>query len=148
MKSVFDPADNADFVGRIDKLSPASPALWGKMNVAQMLAHCQMPIKVGCGELTIRGGLIGLLFGRMAKKKLVNEEPFEHNLPTFKEAKIKETEGFEIEKEKLKKLVQRFAQGPETITLKKHPFFGPLTKQEWDVLQSKHLDHHLRQFGV
>lgn len=148
MKSVFDPVDNAEFVGRIDKLSPASPALWGKMNVAQMLAHCQMPIKIGCGELTINGGLIGLLFGRMAKKKLVNDEPFEHNLPTFKEAKIKETEGFEIEKEKLKKLVHRFAQGPETITLQKHPFFGPLTKQEWDVLQSKHLDHHLRQFGV
>jgi Protein of unknown function (DUF1569) len=34
------------------------------------------------------------------------------------------------------------------ITQHPHPFFGELTPEEWDILQSKHLDHHLRQFGV
>jgi hypothetical protein len=29
-----------------------------------------------------------------------------------------------------------------------HPKFGPLTAQEWGKLGYKHLDHHLRQFGV
>jgi hypothetical protein len=33
------------------------------------------------------------------------------------------------------------AQGPE------HPFFGPLTNEEWNALQWKHIDHHLKQFG-
>ncbi len=29
-----------------------------------------------------------------------------------------------------------------------HPFFGNLNSEEWDTLNWKHLDHHLRQFGV
>ncbi len=29
-----------------------------------------------------------------------------------------------------------------------HPTFGPLTKSEWGQLGWKHIDHHLRQFGV
>ena len=45
-------------------------------------------------------------------------------------------------------LVRAFhARGPEKLA-KEHPFFGPLTSAEWDRLQWKHLDHHLRQFGA
>jgi hypothetical protein len=30
----------------------------------------------------------------------------------------------------------------------KHPFFGPMTAEEWGIISYKHLDHHLKQFGV
>lgn len=39
------------------------------------------------------------------------------------------------------------AGGPRACTTHPHPFFGPLTPNEWAVQQYKHLDHHLRQFG-
>ena len=29
-----------------------------------------------------------------------------------------------------------------------HSFFGTMSGAEWGVLQYKHLDHHLRQFGA
>jgi hypothetical protein len=29
-----------------------------------------------------------------------------------------------------------------------HPFFGPLKAEQWAILMYKHVDHHLRQFGV
>jgi uncharacterized protein DUF1569 len=29
-----------------------------------------------------------------------------------------------------------------------HPFFGPMTAKQWAVIAHKHIDHHLRQFGV
>ena len=29
-----------------------------------------------------------------------------------------------------------------------HSVFGRLTHNEWGVLAAKHIDHHLRQFGV
>ncbi|MDB4920608.1 DUF1569 domain-containing protein [Mucilaginibacter sp.] len=148
MESVFSPDVNALFIERINKLTPSTPALWGKMNAAQMLAHCQVPVKVAFGELNTKGGLIGLLFGGMAKKKLVNEQPFTHNLPTMKEAKILDKRDFEIEKAVLIECVKRFTAGPDVLTKKPHPFFGPLTVDEWNTLQYKHLDHHLRQFGV
>jgi hypothetical protein len=28
------------------------------------------------------------------------------------------------------------------------PFFGPFKPQQWAILMYKHVDHHLRQFGV
>lgn len=29
-----------------------------------------------------------------------------------------------------------------------HPSFGRMRPKDWDVLQYRHFDHHLRQFGV
>jgi LPS sulfotransferase NodH len=46
-------------------------------------------------------------------------------------------------------LIERFAAaGLAGCTMHPHSFFGRLTPQEWAVLMYKHLDHHLRQFGV
>jgi len=148
MDTIFNPATIESFIARINKLTPATPALWGKMNVAQMLAHCQVPIQVAFGDIVTNGGLIALLFGRMAKKKLVNDEPFGCNLPTMKEAKIADVRDFEKEKTALIALVKKFETGPAVLIKGPHPFFGPLTVDEWSRLQTKHLDHHLRQFGV
>ena len=39
IKSVFNAADVAELIDRINKLTPQSTPLWGKMNVGQMLAH-------------------------------------------------------------------------------------------------------------
>jgi hypothetical protein len=46
MKSLFNPADNNELIERIERLTPTTPAQWGKMNVAQMLSHLQEPIKL------------------------------------------------------------------------------------------------------
>jgi len=148
MKSIFNTADRNEFVGRINKLNSGMPALWGKMNISQMLAHCQVPLRIALDELHIKGGLAAFLFGRIARKKLLSNQPFKPNLPTFREAKITGVKDFETEKRGLIELIKRFDAGPAALTKKPHGFFGPLTTEEWDKLQVKHLDHHLRQFGV
>jgi len=38
--------------------------------------------------------------------------------------------------------------GPAGCTAHPHSFFGRLKPEEWATLMYKHLDHHLRQFGV
>ena len=40
------------------------------------------------------------------------------------------------------------AKGPAATDGNVHGFFGPLTGDEWGICQYKHVDHHLRQFGV
>ena len=119
------------------------------MTVSQMLAHSQTTIEVALGDRTLKGGLMAFLFGKMAKKKLVKEAPFKKNLPTAPSFIIKGGRNFNEEKEKLVTLVQHFGKSdPEEIAKRPHPFFGKLTTEEWNILQSKHLDHHLTQFGV
>lgn len=148
MERIFNVADSTRFVGRINQLLPSSRPLWGKMNVSQMLAHCQVPLRVALGELQIKRGLAGFLFGRIARKKLLSDQPFKPNLPTFREAKITGVKDFTTEKQGLINLIMRFDAGPDILTTKPHGFFGPLSVEQWDKLQVKHLDHHLRQFGV
>lgn len=149
MKSLFNTSDNDELVERLSRLRGNAPALWGKMNASQMVTHAQQPLKVAFGELKLKRGLIGFLFGRIAKKKLLAEGSFSRNLPTDKHFLVHSNPEFEKEKNELIKLVKRFAQaGPKGLSKADHPFFGPLSETEWDVLQWKHLDHHLRQFGV
>lgn len=148
MKSIFNQTDNQEIIERINQLSPESKAKWGKMNVTQMLAHCQQPIHVAFGTLKLKRGLLGVLFGKSFKEKMVKYS-FKKNLPTHPKFKVVSPEEFQKESNKLKAMVSRFAnEGNSVIQNKTHPFFGSMTTDEWDVLHWKHLDHHLSQFGV
>ena len=62
---------------------------------------------------------------------------------------IIEQKEFEEEKNKLILLINKFENVPiEVLNQSIHPIFGKLKKEEWSTLQCKHIDHHLRQFGV
>jgi hypothetical protein len=149
MKDLFDPVAAAEIQNRLSKLQPDSQPLWGKMNVSQMLAHCIVPLKVALSEVQLKRSLFGKIFGRIAKKRMVNEADFKKHLPTAPQFVVKDERNFIEEKQRLQSLIQRFASSdPDSIAKIPHPFFGPMTKKEWGVLQWKHLDHHLRQFGV
>src|SRR5262245_57463204 len=142
MKTLLSAPDSQEIVKRIHRLQPDSRGQWGKMQVAQMLAHCQVPMRVALGEVKLRRSLIGLLFGRLAKKSLVAPRPFKHDLPTAPQFRVTDARDFAIEKANLIALVQRFqAGGAAGITKDPHPFFGRMTVPEWELLQWKHLDH-------
>jgi hypothetical protein len=147
MKSLFDPPEQTAIVVRINRLTPGSEHAWGKMDVAQMLAHLQPPLRVALGELHVKRSLVGMLFGRMAKKKLSGAPPWARNLPTDKAFVITGERDFAEEKHRLLELMHRFG-GARSIVVSAHPFFGRLTPDEWGVLMWKHVDHHLTQFGV
>jgi transposase InsO family protein len=56
---------------------------------------------------------------------------------------------FSKERERLSKLLHKFAEGgPAGCTTNPHSFLGKMTPEEWAILAYKHIDHHLRQFGV
>lgn len=149
MNSLFDAAGAAAIVRRIQGLRPGQKAQWGKMDVAQMLAHSQVGLKVALGDLRPKRAMIGILFGRLAKRQLASPKPIGKNLPTGPEFRIRDARDFAREQAGLVALVQRFQQGgPAALAQGPHPFFGVLTTSEWDTLQWKHLDHHLRQFGA
>jgi hypothetical protein len=42
MKNIFDQNVATETINRINNLKPTTQGLWGKMNVAQMLAHCNV----------------------------------------------------------------------------------------------------------
>jgi transposase InsO family protein len=93
---------------------------------------------------------LGRIIGRFVKPMLLgNEKPMRRNSPTVKSLVVEDERDLESERERLCGLIDRFAaSGPAGCTKHPHSFFGRLTPEEWATLMYKHLDHHLRQFGV
>lgn len=147
---MFEPAGATGILQRLENLQPGAVAQWGKMNVAQMLAHCSAAIGMAEGEVTPPRILLGRLLGPLAKKSLiVNGEPMRRNAMTEQSVLVTDERDFMVERQRLRESIDCFASGgPGICTKHPHFFFGPLTPAEWAVLMYQHLDHHLRQFGV
>lgn len=149
MKNLFDREAYDEIRHRMSALTPETQRRWGKMNVAQMLAHCKEAFKVPLSDKKIPRMFLGLLLGWMMKSKLYNDEPWKKNLPTAPNFIIKDQRDFNAEKNELNEMIRRFHEaGPDNVGRFPHPFFGTFTTEQWGNSMYKHLDHHLKQFGV
>lgn len=147
MTSIFEDKAHKDIVSRIHSLEENSQPLWGKMNVSQMLHHCQAPLNIMLQKKDYGlkpFWLITLFF----KKSLYNDKPWRKNLPTAKQLKVNSSKDFSSEKKQLLSLVEEVMLHKDKTSWEPHPSFGRFTPQQWGQLQFKHLDHHLTQFGV
>ena len=147
VKNLFDPSVKQEIIDRINKLTTHTQAQWGKMDVSQMLAHVQMPIRIAFGTHQPKASFLLRLMGPLFKSKLWDENPYKRSLPTDPTFIMTNSEReFEKEKSALLELVDKFSEG--YLVSEKHPVFGKLTKDNWSKATWKHLDHHLKQFGV
>lgn len=147
MKSIYNSTDNSELIQRINQLNSEKKPLWGKMTVDQMLMHTNAAAEVAFGKKELKINFLMKLFGKMLKNKIFNSE-FKKNSPTAPEFIFKEQYNFEETKNELIKNVKQLQNGHKTITVMDHPFWGKMTYEDWDKLMFKHLDHHLKQFGV
>ena len=150
MKNLFEAATVEEVKGRMAQLRPDSERLWGKMNPAQAVAHCSAGLELAVGDRTPPRVLVGRIMGWIVKPLVLrNDEPMRRNSPTIKDLVVQDERDLGTERERLRGLIERFAaSGPAGCTAHPHSFFGRLTPEEWAILMYKHLDHHLRQFGV
>ena len=149
MDSLLQQKPYENIIKRIDHLTPQAQPKWGKMDVAQMLAHCQGPLQVALGELPMKkpGPIKKLLFS-FFKKSLYSDTPWKKGLPTSKEFRVVDQRNFDAEKKELLKWIDRFHAEKNRTEWPPHPFCGRFTPEQWGMMQYKHLDHHLTQFGV
>jgi hypothetical protein len=150
MKNLFDRTAAKEVKERIARLRPDSERLWGRMTSAQAVAHCAAGLEWAVGDSVPPRMLLGRMIGRIVKPMLLrNDEPMRRNSPTVKSLVVGDERDLRTEQNRLCGLIDRFAAaGPEGCTAHPHSFFGRLTAEEWAILMYKHLDHHLRQFGV
>lgn len=147
MKSIFDDTAYQEILSRVVSLSENSERQWGKMTVGQMVWHCQIPLKIAIENKKPkkRGSLLAKIF---FKKAMYNDKPWRKNLPTASKLKAKETKDFKEEVGPLQQLIHQVHLLKERKVWNPHPVFGEYTHEQWGQMQYKHLDHHLKQFGV
>jgi hypothetical protein len=150
MKNLYEPAQVQEVKGRIALLKPDSQRLWGTMSASQAVAHCSAGMEMALGDKNPPRAFAGRLLGWIVKPlALKDDAPMRRNTPTMPELVVRGERNLGAERERLVALIDRFAAaGPAGCTTHPHSFFGPLTPNEWAILTYKHLDHHLRQFGV
>ncbi len=150
MKNLFQPAVVQELKERVSHLRPDSPRRWGKMTPAQAVAHCTMGMELALGDRRPPRMMIGRLLGFVIKPMAFKEsEPMRRNSPTIPGFEVTDQRDLAIEREKLTASIDRFAAcGAAGCTTHPHSFFGRLTPDEWSMWMYKHIDHHLRQFGV
>jgi hypothetical protein len=150
MKNVFNQHDVADLINRINKLSPSSQPLWGKMSVDKMLGHCNVTYELVYDNIHPKPGKFkAFILKLLVKPIVVGNKPYAKNSQTSPEFLIKNSRNFETEKARLIQYIKRTQElGEKAFEGKESHSFGPLKASEWNALFYKHLDHHLVQFGV
>jgi hypothetical protein len=150
VKDVFAADVTEEQIRRILALNPQTRPLWGKMDVAQMLAHLNVSYEMVYEDKHKRPGyLLRLILRAFVKPSVVGAKPYRKGAPTAPAFRITDARDFERERERLIAHLRRTqALGGDHFDGRESHSFGPLTRTEWNNLFYKHLDHHLTQFGV
>jgi predicted oxidoreductase (fatty acid repression mutant protein) len=150
MKTIKNETDRANLIQRLNKLNGSEKALWGKMNVNQMVSHL-----VQAGEMPFGHSLEDK--GNFVTKNIVKPLVL-YILPMPKEVKTspdmnQQENGrkpleFAEDKKSVINLAEKLGNLSADFQCFQHPIFGKMNAREWGLLAHKHVDHHLKQFGV
>ncbi len=148
-KSLLDKECSEAIVSRIQKLSPDAQALWGRMNATEMLLHCN---RVNEQLLTAtpakKGTRIKQYIGRLLVLYLLPNFPKNARTPKRNDTKGQiDASAFEGERQTFIALIKQFPSHQKPIELP-HPYFGDLSTAQWGLAGYKHVNHHLKQFGL
>lgn len=151
MKNWFNSADAADIRRRLDGLKPESRPQWGNMSAGEVLCHLADTVRVPLGEKDTKRksgpfGIPGIAH------MVVWVAPWPKGAPTAPEflpgAGMTTPEEFGADKQALLAALERLSRTGPDQALPPSPVFGRLSRRAWGRLMWRHLDHHLRQFGL
>ncbi len=151
MKNVFNAEDTQELKSRINNLKNESQPQWGKMNASQMLAHCNVAYEMTYEPTKFKKpkGIKKWVLKTFLKPIIVGSKPFKKNSPTAPDFKIADSKNFEIEKNRMIAYIDKTQQlGKNHFEGLDNLSFGAMSSTEWNNLFYKHLNHHLKQFGV
>ena len=150
IKNILDAVAYESIKKRIENLQPNAERLWGKMDSAQMLAHCSVPIEQATGKAPFKdeSSFVSKTLIRWFVFRSVKKGAFGRNLPTVKSFYVTDERQFAIEKQRLLENVSFFFEKGQKSHLMPHPSFGEFSAKQWGQLTHLHLDHHLSQFSA
>jgi hypothetical protein len=145
----YDDSTYENLLSRIGRLTAETGAEWGKMTAAQMCSHCAEVAEVANGKALVNTPWYVRLMGGLIKKMVMSEKPYPRSSKTHPQFEIETALDFEEQKTRLLEVLQAMhSAGRARVEEVRHPIFGQLTADEQGWATYKHLDHHLKQFGV
>ncbi len=154
MENITDKASflQNEYAKILSTLQPDTPAVWGKMNVHQMIEHMSDYVRIANGKTPMDVITEPEKIPRM-QGFLASEKPFPQNTPnvlmpeTPPQVRLKDTtEAIAELQHEINHFFTSYKQAPDKKLA--NPFFGHLDFNQQVQLLYKHSTHHLRQFGA
>jgi hypothetical protein len=151
MKSILDDSHREALLDRIGQVRPDSVRRWGRMTPHGMICHLVDSFAGVLGDRPISD--VSTLAGRTVVRwmALSTPIPWPKGVPTTPEID-QERDGtppgdFDADRAHLLRVTQDFVHRLDPSTMR-HPLFGRMSTGEWGRWGYRHVDHHLRQFGL
>jgi DinB family protein len=149
MPTLHDSSYRTSIAMRLQALRPDAQRHWGKMRVDQMLWHVNESLEQSLGRLTTtRSSRTPPLPSAVLRFVVINLPWPKGRAPTSPELVARDAYDFEAERTRALRLIEELASRDLNASWPKSATFGQTTGLFWSRLQAKHLDHHLKQFGV
>jgi len=148
MLTIYDAEERSSLLRRLGVLTPERTPRWGRMSPSQMVCHLIAAFRASLNELPV-GPPAGPLSLFPLNWLVI------HVLP-WPQGKVESPPEFlsvpattwAADVATLRSLIDRAAaQGPEA-SWPPSRVFGRISGATWGALHRKHVDHHLRQFGL
>ncbi len=147
-KNLLDAGVQAEIETRLAALSAVTPAKWGRMSAAQMLAHCAEVQDVANGKDLSHTPFVIRLFASFIRRAVTSLKPYPTGVRTHPQYVVDEDVDFDAARERLLASIHAMHEKLDGVNFVQHPLFGRMTREDAGWAMYKHLDHHLRQFGV
>ncbi|MES1242628.1 MAG: DUF1569 domain-containing protein [Acidobacteriota bacterium] len=147
MPTLFDPSARGELVSRLSRLTPDRRPLWGRMDASLMQVHLIGSLRLATGELVCKPKKTILGYPGV-RELLIHVLPWPKGAPTAPELLVASSAEFEADRKTLRELVEQVGTRKPEEPFAAHPAFGRLSRRTWGVLGWRHIDHHLRQFGL
>jgi len=153
VKTVTDPDVRASLIARLSALTPDSARRWGRLTAHEMLCHLgdafEMVLLIRPRPNTVRTRHRPIFKGIW----LWSAVRFPHGVKTnpSHDPKVDGTRPgvFEADRERLIARLEAIGTATDQDALEPlHGLFGTMTLRDWQRWAYKHVDHHLRQFGL
>jgi hypothetical protein len=143
---LHDPVTRESIRERVKKVRPASTRQWGKMSPDQMLWHVNQLLAEGLGQ--VRFGPFKPPLPFPIVKFIALNFRWPKGVQTRPDL-LADGKRPNLEAERaLSDLLDAFAAKNLSDAWPPCTAFGKMSGKEWSQLTAKHMDHHLKQFGV
>jgi len=113
-----------------------------------MVVHLTDALRMASGELPTAPKNMPLLRYPPVKQLILYCLPFPKGAPTAPELLARKPGEWTAEIGQLRDQLDQFVRRGPSAAMKVHPLFGRLSGRAWGTLVYRHMDHHLKQFGV
>lgn len=151
MSTVFDPPAARELRNRLRQLRPDSPRRWGRMTPHQAVVHLNDSFRIAFREMEITLPSMGLMKYVLRFVAFTLPLPWPKGIRTAPELDKAAGGGtppeeFAADVAELEGLLDRYVATDGDLP--EHPIWGRMSRGMAGRYAWRHMDHHLRQFGV